>query len=220
MARPDWAWTAGAAALICTAAVGLSAHRRDEHLQAARIGIELERVDVELDITPGADVADALVSAIDGDHDGQLSETERDAYAQRAIAGLALTIDGRGHALHLASATFPEVTGMRRGEGTIRLHSRAAISAQDSGAHQLRFVNAIALARSAYLANALVPDSPRLLITAQHRSVDQRDVTIDYTVATNGRVWAAPLAWSVAAGMVMLPLGFRLLRARDRSARA
>ena len=109
---------------------------------------------------------------------------------------------------------------MRRGEGTIRLHSRAAISAQDSGAHQLRFVNAIALARSAYLANALVPDSPRLLITAQHRSVDQRDVTIDYTVATNGHVWAAPLAWSVAAGMVMLPLGFRLLRARDRSARA
>ena len=69
MARPDRAWTAGAAALICTAAVGLSAHRRDEHLQAARIAIELERVDVELDITPGADVADALVSAIDGDHE-------------------------------------------------------------------------------------------------------------------------------------------------------
>lgn len=220
MARPDRAWTAGAAALIWTAAVGLSAHRRDEHLQAARIAIELERVDVELDITPGADVADALVSAIDGDHDGVLSEAERDAYAQRTIVGLALTIDGRGHALHLVSASVPDVTSMRRGEGTIRLQSRAAITAQDSGAHQLRFVNANALVRSAYLANALVPDNPRLMVTAQHRSVDQRDVTIDYTVAGDGRVWTAPLAWSVAAAMVMLPLGLRLFRPRDRSARA
>jgi hypothetical protein len=125
------------------------------------------------------------------------------------------------HHVHLLSASFPDVAAMRRGEGTIRLQGRAAISEQAPGAHHLRFVNAVALAHSAYLANALVPDSPRVMVTAQHRSVDQRDFTIDYTLADDGRgAWFAPLVVAIATGLVVAPLGRRLFASRSRSSRA
>jgi hypothetical protein len=221
MARPDRVRAAGVAALICAATVGLSAHRRDEPLQAARIGVERDRVDVELDITPGIDVAGAFVAAIDGDHDGVLSEPERDTFARHAIGDLAFAIDLEAHALHLRSARFPDVASLRRGEGTIRLQSRATFTEQDAGAHHLRFVNATGLSQSAYLANALVPDSRRVTVTAQHRSVDQRDITIDYTVADDGGgAWFAPLVVAIAAGLLALALGPRLVASRARSPRA
>ena len=208
-------------ALVLAAGASLSAHRRDEHLQAARIGVELDRADVELDVTPGIDVADALIAAIDGDHDGVLAETERHEYAQQAIGHLLFTIDGERRALQLVAASFPDVASLRRGEGTVRLQSRATFAESDEGTHHVQFVNNVPLARSAYLANALVPDSPRVMVTAQHRSVDQRDITIDYTVAGNRRgAWFAPLAWSTAALLVVLPVGVRLFRDRARSPRA
>jgi hypothetical protein len=205
-------------ALACATSISLSAHRRDEHLQAARIGVELDHIFVELDVTPGVDVADALVATIDTDHDGVLSPAERDVYARHAMAGLAIAIDDQGHPLQLVSERFSDVASMRRGEGTIRLQGRAAITDQETGRHRLRFVNHHALARSAYLANALVPDSARLLVTAQHRSVDQRELTIDYSVTDQGRsAWLAPLVVSAAAALVAAPLGRRLLARRGRS---
>ena len=48
-----------ASALLVCATGDLSAHRRDELLQAARIGIAGNRVELELSVTPGIDVADA-----------------------------------------------------------------------------------------------------------------------------------------------------------------
>ena len=38
------------------AATHLSAHRLDEYLQAARLGIDPDRVELQLDLTPGAAV--------------------------------------------------------------------------------------------------------------------------------------------------------------------
>ena len=51
-----------AALVLASAFAGgatLSAHRLDEYLQAARVGIEPDRLHLELDMTPGVAVADA-----------------------------------------------------------------------------------------------------------------------------------------------------------------
>ena len=58
-----------------------SAHRLDEYLQAARVGIARDRIDVELDLTPGVAVASRVVDAIDLDRDGSVSAGEKAAYA-------------------------------------------------------------------------------------------------------------------------------------------
>ena len=52
------------------ASIAVSAHRRDEYLQAARLAVEPDRVELELDVTPGIAVADATIADLDRDRDG------------------------------------------------------------------------------------------------------------------------------------------------------
>ena len=55
----------------------VDAHRLDEYLQAARVDLDSTRVEVRLALTPGVDVADAIVREIDVDRDGVLSQREQ-----------------------------------------------------------------------------------------------------------------------------------------------
>jgi hypothetical protein len=173
-------------ALILALALGttVSAHRRDEYLQAARIAVEPDHVGVDLALTPGTSVADALLAVIDGSHDGALSAAERDGYARRVVGEMSLVLDGRPLPLQLASATFPDMDGARLGEAAVRLQVRAAVTDLRPGSHQLAFTNAHLPEHSAYLANALVPESDRVAVTAQRRTVDQHELTIHFTLAT------------------------------------
>ena len=63
------------------AATDVSAHRTEDYLQAARIGVEPDRVQVTLDLTPGTGVAESFIAAIDREGDGSLSAEEQRAYA-------------------------------------------------------------------------------------------------------------------------------------------
>src|SRR4051812_12693540 len=91
----------------------LSAHRRDEYLQAARIDVEPNRVDVELDLTPGIEVADSWIDAIDRDRDGRLSDGERQKFVARAVEALALDVDGRALRMQSTASTFPDLDAIR-----------------------------------------------------------------------------------------------------------
>ena len=51
----------------------VSAHRADEYLQAARLAIDPARVQIELDLTPGIALAEAIIADIDRNRDGSLS---------------------------------------------------------------------------------------------------------------------------------------------------
>ena len=64
---------------------GASAHRYDEFLQATRIGMESDRVRLEMSLTPGIAVAPAAIRAIDIDGDGVFSSVERRAYANAVL---------------------------------------------------------------------------------------------------------------------------------------
>ena len=60
-----------------------------------------------------------------------------------------------------------------------------------AGSHRLLFRNAHLAGHSAYLANALVPESARVAVTAQRRDRDQSELTIEYTL--HGRTHLAVL---------------------------
>ena len=72
------------------------------------------------------------------------------------------------------------------------------------GSHHLLFRNRHHPDRSVYLANALVPESDRVAVTAQRRDGDQSELTIDYVLraapATSTAAW---LLGSIGAAMVL-----------------
>ena len=169
-------------ALTIAAGTAASAHRVDEYLQAARIDLRVDGVRLSLDLTPGAGLAESIIRKIDRDRDGSISAGEERAYALAVLEALELTIDGVPLSLRFESAKVPTTAALRRGEAGIRLNTSASHSVLSSGKHELFFRNRHMVGHSVYLANALVPENPRVSVTGQRRGGAQRELTIDYVV--------------------------------------
>ena len=193
------------AVVLATAA--LPAHRLDECLQAARIAVEEDRVEIELGVTPGVAIAGAIIGDIDRDRDGVLSSEEKQSYAERIVQGVQLMADGRELKIALLDATFPELATIRSGDGVVQLRLAAAIT-HTQGTHQVFFRNSFRRDSSVYLANALVPDSDRIDVTAQRRDGDQSELTIEYVVK---RADAASLPWWLFGSMAGVAVGATFL---------
>ena len=199
--------------LVTAWGTGVSAHRVDEYLQAARIAIDPDRVQLELDLTPGIALAETILADIDRNRDGALSSEEQRAYGSLVLDALTVDIDGTPVRVELAAAGFPGADEIRRGEGTVRLRLTAALPGLSSGVHHLRFRNRHHPDRSVYLANALVPASDRVSVTAQRRDVNQTELTIDYTLrAAPARPPAAWLLGGLVAATALSALAIRPLR--------
>jgi hypothetical protein len=199
--------------MVLAGAASLSAHRLDEYLQAARIGVAPNGVQIELDLTPGTAVATGVIQWIDRNRDGVLSSAEQRDYVDAVLDTLALTMDGR--ALHITprASTFPTEDALERGEGTIRLEIGAGVPSLTAGPHRLVFRNAHAPGVSVYLANALVPESHRIAISAQRRDQAQRELTIDFALSGSSSPmtpgWTLSILCTAAVGSLMLALVWR-----------
>jgi len=178
----------------------VSAHRLDEYLQAARVAISPDRVQIELDLTPGVSVAEKVLSGIDLDRDGRISAAEAEAYSERVLADLSLDLDGTRLGTRVSDRVFPAIDAMRKGEGTIRLRLVSTLPALHAGAHHLRIRNDHQPAIGAYLANALVPASDLVTVTNQGRDYDQRALDIDYVL----RDQPGASRWRVALAVTWL----------------
>jgi hypothetical protein len=170
------------AAWLPTSGTEVSAHRLDEYLQAARLAIDSAGVRLELSLTPGIAVADALVREIDTDGDAVLSQTERRTYSQRVLSGLSLRIDDGAVALQLAVADFPAVSTLRGGDAAIVLRIDARPPHLAAGTHRVSFRNGNSMHGAVYLANALLPDDRRIAITDMQHAMDQSGLTVAFTV--------------------------------------
>jgi hypothetical protein len=177
-------WIAAVALLVLAAATP-SAHRRDEYLQAARVAIGADRVEIELDLTPGIAVAEQVLVEIDRDGDRSISNGEAVAYREQVLRAMAVGVNGQPLALEFVDSTFPEVAAVLNGEGTIRIRAAAALPRLSAGTHRLRSRNSHRPDIGVYLVNALVPASDRIAVLSQRRDVDQRDVIIEYTLAAD-----------------------------------
>jgi hypothetical protein len=162
------------------ASAPVSAHRRDEYLQAARVAIDPERVRIDLDLTPGIAVADRILADIDLDRSGTLSSIETEAYVRQVLGAITIDVDGSPLAVRRIDSAFPTIDAVRQGEGTIQIHLSAPVPNLGPGEHRLRYRNAYRPDIGAYLANALVPESDRVTVTGQDRDLDQRDFRVQY----------------------------------------
>jgi hypothetical protein len=191
-------------AIASAAVADVSAHRLDELLQAARIDLRDNGVAIDLALTPGADVADSIVAAIDRDRNGLVTSDEQTDYAVSIVGDVVVTIDGARLALCLNDASFPTMAELRSGEGTIRVQVGASHSLFANGPHQLFFSNGHHAGRSVYLANALVPASTRVSVSGQRRTFDQRELTIDYSIGMAQAGFTPGGLLGIVAGMLIV----------------
>jgi len=171
------------------------AHRLDEYLQATRVAIDVDRVSVEIDLTPGATVAAKIFALIDTDHDGRVSDTESERYARAVLDSIHLNIDGRPVPLTRVAYRFPGFDEMRLGIGVIRLAATASAPG-GSGRHQLVLRNTYLPDESVYAANALAPANDVVEIDGQRRDPLQHGLIVDYRVGRSP--WAVRAMWSLA----------------------
>ena len=173
------------------------AHRLDEYLQAKRVEIERNRVNVDVDLTAGVSIARQVTTWIDADRDGEISQAESLAYGREVLGSIVLSVDGAAMPLNVLDAQAPSTRDMTMGAGTLRVRASADIPSGSSGRHQLTVINTHHPEASVYLANALAPSDRGIEILGQRRSADQHRLTIEYEVGMS----AIPtrLSWLAAA---------------------
>ncbi|MCX8999693.1 hypothetical protein NOF55_21545 [Rhizobiaceae bacterium BDR2-2] len=167
------------AAVLLALAVPARAHRLDEYLQAATVAVARERVELHLRLTPGAEVADAVIARIDRDSDGTLSQAEWDGYAAAIQTDLSLEADGSTLPLRLTRAQFADIGQVKEGEAAILLDFAADLPPA-SGPRSLTFENRHQGGIAVYMVNALAPRDPGIRILRQHRSPDQSSWRLDF----------------------------------------
>jgi hypothetical protein len=179
------------------------AHRLDEYLQATLVAIEPGNIKLQINLTPGVDIAQQVIAAIDRDRDGVISTNEAAAYAESFKHDLTLRLGQRPLELKLTASDFPPPDELRTGWGIIRLEYTAAPGSFEPGAHELYFENRHQTNFSVYLVNAALPKSSTIQITRQTRYENQSTGQIEFTFR--------PPADVSGAKRIVLPLGIALV---------
>ena len=170
------------------------------------MSLEHTRVELEIDLTPGASVADGIIALIDRDGDKRISPLE----AERIRPGCSwrtcvLELDGRPLALTLNHVEVPSLEEMRHGLGAIQLRASGDVEPRMSFRRELRFQNNHHAASSVYLVNALIPSDAGISVVSQTRDAKQRDARIEYSVRPQ---WPKYRVLAVA-GVAVVVLGGR-----------
>ena len=191
------------------------AHRTDEYLHAAFVGIRPAGVELQLSLTPGASVAPAVLAEIDRDRDGRLSDAEQRAYAASILSQIRLDLDDTPATPRLESYRFPEGAALRDGTGVVELRTAFETAPFGSGPHLLRLRNQHTNHATVYLANALQPETGEIEIVRQSRDVTQSELRIQFAAhplqpapglvhPKSKRPWL-PLAVILSLGLALIP---------------
>jgi nickel/cobalt transporter (NicO) family protein len=160
----------------------VNGHRLDEYLQATRIAVRSDAVDLEIDLTAGVGIAPDVWALVDADRNGRISAAEGRNYAQRVLHAVVLQVDERPRALTLVSSRYPTFRAINSGSGTIHLEARAALRQTTAGTHRLLYRNTHRPGISVYLVNALVPKERAISIASLTRDPRQRQMVMTYDV--------------------------------------
>jgi hypothetical protein len=173
-----------AGVLLALLARWAEAHPSDEVVQGAYLTLAPGEVRLELDLTPGTEVAGALLQALDADADRIIAEAEAQGYAERVLARSTLTLDDVAVSWTLDGVDVPPYRSLELGGGTVSIHALAR-HAHGAGAHALSYRNDHRPAASRPMANVFLQPGEgwRYRVTGQQRSDDGRQLTVTYTVA-------------------------------------
>ncbi|MFZ0591790.1 MAG: HupE/UreJ family protein [Bryobacteraceae bacterium] len=188
---------AAAAAILLSLGAPAYTHRLDEYLQATIISVEKDRVQAFMRLVPGVAVSSIVISSIDTNGDGIISDTEQQGYAERMLRDLSLSVDGHPLKLRLVSVDFPAIGEMKEGLGQIQIEFTADLPRSTGSNRRLIFENHHQSRIAAYLMNCLVPLDKNIQITAQNRNENQSFYQLDY-VQGDGRSGSRSLSkwWS------------------------
>jgi hypothetical protein len=156
------------------------AHQLDEYIQATLVAIEPGEIRLQMNLTPGVEVANQVLALIDRNHNGIISTNEAAAYAEAIQRDLIVRLDGRVVGLKLNASSFPAVSEIREGEGIIQIEFSVTPCSFAAGAHKLTLENRHLPAISAFLINAARPKSALVQITAQKRNETQSSGEVDF----------------------------------------
>jgi len=193
-----------------------SAHRLDEYLQATRVSVARERIELQLELTPGASLASEIAALIDRDRDGRIAPDEARTYGTTVLGEIVLTVNERVLPLTLNEVRVAPVALMRDGMGAVRIEASAVVAGQATGRHDLFYRNDHHPDASVYLVNAMMPATPGVSIESQHRDTRQREFHLAYNLSRNGRA----VEWTIAAAILLgtLTASRRRVNASNESA--
>jgi hypothetical protein len=170
----------GVSAALMLAATPAFAHRVDEYLQATLIGVEKDRVHVEMRLAPGVAVLPRVLATIDKNADGVLSPVEQRGYAEQVMHDVSIAVDGDRLQLAVIASTYSTIEMLKEGMGDIRIELEAFVPRR-SGSHHLTFENHHEPGISAYLVNAEASADPTIRISGQSRNYVQSSYRLDYS---------------------------------------
>lgn len=149
------------------------AHVLDEYLQATLVEIAPEGIRLQVNLTPGAEVAGPIVGRMDADGDGAISAGEGAAYAESFKRDLQARLDDRPVELRVVGSHFPAPSEMREGVGIVQIELAIEAGSLAAGEHRLVVENRHEPQVSVYLFNAAWPASSQIKIRGQKRNENQ-----------------------------------------------
>ena len=205
--------------LIVAALAGIApsayGHVLDEYLQATLVAIEPGDVRLKINLTPGIEIAEKVLSQIDHNGDGAISSDESAAYAEMLRRDLAVRLDGRDTQLKLATSYIPDLAELRTGHGIIHMEFSITACSFVGGNHRLTLENRHFDSLGAYLFNAARPQSAFIRIAKQTRTRNQSrgEIEFAYAVPSPLSIRATGILASVVVVLaVMLTTFWRLKR--------
>ncbi|MFN8619281.1 MAG: hypothetical protein U0869_00865 [Chloroflexota bacterium] len=176
------------------------AHPLDQVVEATYLTVQDGTVEVELKLSPGSLVVDPVITALDADGDGTISDSEGDGYARSLLPAVTLTLDGEPLALRSAGVEVPTVLALRAGYGEVVIHALAVLPARTAGdTATLAITNADTTGGGVFQVNAFVERGAAADLGTQIRSDDQRTLQVSVTFgATAGAGTAGGTAATAA----------------------
>lgn len=161
----------------------------DEYLQATLVTIDPGAIRLNINLTPGADVAEPVLEAIDLDRDNAISPTEAAAYTELLKRDQSVRLDDHTLELKLTASHLPDPATLRGGSGIIQLELSAVVPRSlAAGTHRLTLENRHGPTASTYLINAARPSSNSVQIIRQIRNKNQSKGEIEFTIGSPAKV--------------------------------
>jgi hypothetical protein len=151
-------------------------------LQATLVTIDPGEIRLQINLTPGVEVADKVLALVDRDHDGVVSTNEAAAYCELMKSELSVYLDGRKITLKLTGSSFPALPELRTGWGFMQVEFSTPVGPLSPGPHKLEVKNRHLPRLSVYLFNAAQPSSSSVQVTRQKRNKNQSTGEIEFAI--------------------------------------
>jgi len=206
------------------------AHPLDVYLQASYVTVTSSGIDVELDLSPGTQVAGRVIDDLDTNGDRVFQEAEGLAFARRAVAVLGLSLDGTSLPVRIDDVVLPTYKATVAGYGTIKI-TTSSTATVTPGHHTVSYTNGSTVTKSVFQANAFLQDGLSASVGTQERNANQSRLTFPVTITgtqaptSPRRPGGGPAttnaiaigATAVALGGAALPLRRSIERRRARA---